>query len=168
MKKRLLQAAFYILILGLNSCDTGNTTSENSVTPPTSNAFIQTDKEIYTPVITPSTAYFDLEATYKNKQDKAIYVATCGDDLPLHKWEKYNGKTWEKTDAIVEYGCASELKSDEIVPGGKFVKEFYVSFDLPYDVEGFYRLNWLGVTENSDVNLSENYRISNAFEVKLP
>lgn len=158
------------LVLLLNSCGSGSEVQNTpNAPPPTTETYINTDSTLYTPTVTAQTADFNLTATYVNRQQNPIYVGICGDDLPFHSLQKYTSDGWRDVREAVGYGCASELQLNELAPQEELTKSFYVSFDMPYELPGFYRLQWTSVFSEADINavpISPEQRVSNYFEIK--
>lgn len=159
------------MVLGvfLSACGNGGDTSDANRPPAQPDAYISTDSGVYTAVVSGQTANFQLAATYTNRGDTPVYVVVCGEDLPFHKWQKYIDGRWQNIEAIVGYSCASELNPLEITSQETLTKQFIVSFDLPYELKGFYRLVWESVTGESNVEatpIAEEQRVSNFFEIQ--
>lgn len=172
MTKLVLVLATVACSVGLGACNRESSSPNPNLTaPPVTNTAIMTDKRVYTPTVTSTYADFNVTATYVNRQATPIYVVTCGDNLPFHSLQKYDGETWRGVDEAVGYGCTSELQLNEVAPGGEFTKAFRVLISLPYNVPGFYRLNWHSVVAQPDINaapIAEDERVSNTIKIELP
>lgn len=170
MKTLIGVTAALVLTLTLNACGSGNSVQNTpDVPPPMVEAYLTTDSASYTPSVTAQTADFTLTATFVNRRENPIYVATCGNDLPLHVLQKYIDGKWRDVSETVEYGCASELQLNEIASQGELAKTFRIFFDMPYDLPGFYRLQWTSVFSEADVNalpVGIEQRVSSSFEIK--
>lgn len=158
------------LVLMLSACDLEDESRPVSSTPPQiSEPYLITDSSLYTPNVTGQIADFDLTATFTNLQENPIYVATCGADLPFHVWQKYIDGSWQVVNEVLEYACASELQLNELAPQETLTKNFRVYFEMPYELTGFYRLQWTSVFPEANINakpVSEGQRVSNYFEIK--
>lgn len=131
--------------------------------------YISTDATVYASRVEGSDAVFEVTAKFTNRGQIPLYVATCGDDLPLHAWLKRTDEQWQEVEDIVGYACASELKFHMLTPGETFVTSFRAIALLSYEIAGFYKLGWVTVYAEPDpyakpVPISQ--RTSNVFEVR--
>lgn len=169
MKKFWFTLVIFICVV-LNACSQpGNSQTSVDEPPPTDEVYIQTDSPIYTPIITGQIASFDVTATFTNKQVAPLYIATCEDTLPFFSLQKYTNNTWLEVREMIGTDCAGELNLNEVELNQKLSKTFPISFLLPYETSGFYRLRWDSVFPEANVNtesIPEIQRVSNYFEVK--
>lgn len=170
MKTPFKIMASLALVLVLGACGSGDGVQNTSgAPPPSTETYITTDSNLYTPIVAAQNAGFNLTATFTNRQQTPVYVATCGSDLPFHVLQKYINNVWRDVREAVGYGCASELQFNGLALQEKLTKNFYISFDMPYELPGFYRLQWTSVFSGADVNaapVDEGQRVSNYFEIK--
>lgn len=131
---------------------------------------IQMDQESYTLELDGKDARFEPTASYVNRTDAPVYVEVCGTWQPFFGLEKLVGGRWEAVALAVGYGCTSELISNEVPPGGRFVQRFAPIFlDASEVLGGLYRMVWVGVqaepSEDAGI-LPKPQRVSNAFELR--
>lgn len=170
--------AFAFVVAGaiLMGCDTLAGPPERE-----SEAPLQTDRLAYTLRRADGGLNAEIPFTYTNRTGNGVYVVNCNQSAPPILEKRIEGR-WETAWAPVVLLClsppivieAGETYSDTLrVYGGDSTSDIYPRF-RGEEVEGTYRLVWLGVVHNYDPDrqgfgdeLALEERISNTFTLTV-
>jgi len=178
MKRPTHNLVFVLVIcLGLlSACGTG------PYLPPNPDAPIRTDGERYTFQPRAGYAAVTVEATYTNRTDRSVYIATCGENgEPVHGLERFQNGRWEQVYGSSSCAAAEPAVSTRLEPGRSLATTFQIRSyeDLPTTsgllnaevLPGIFRFNYYSVARTPDQaaedQLPEELRVSNAFELLL-